>query len=199
MICWASSATRNRSSTRMEAPPAICPTIAWAVAEYLHDTPGREARTLFATHYHELVALADVKPRLTNAHFEVREWNDEVIFLRRLVEGGASRSYGIQVARLAGLPRTVVDRARSILHDLEAGELPGGQPQPPRRKQDGQLSLALQPQRSRRDAVEGDLLRSLRDLDPDSMTPIDALTWIAAGRASLLEVDGRDREEGGDR
>ncbi|MHA7836983.1 MAG: DNA mismatch repair protein MutS, partial [bacterium] len=127
--------------------------IAWAVAEYLHDTPGREARTLFATHYHELVALADVKPRLTNAHFEVREWNDEVIFLRRLVEGGASRSYGIQVARLAGLPRTVVDRARSILHDLEAGELPGGQPQPPRRKQDGQLSLALQPQRSRRDAV----------------------------------------------
>ena len=97
--------------------------IAWAVAEYLHDTPGLGARTLFATHYHELTDLARTKPRVANAHFAAREWNDEVVFLRRLVEGGASRSYGIQVARLAGLPDPVIRRARAILENLESGEL----------------------------------------------------------------------------
>lgn len=174
--------------------------IAWAVAEYLHDTKGREARTLFATHYHELVALADVRPRLANAHFEVREWNEEVIFLRRLVEGGASRSYGIQVARLAGLPRPVIERARAILHDLEAGALPGGRPDPGRRRADGQLSLALAPLRSPQHELERDLLEGLRQIDPDSMTPIDALTWIARSRARLLAVeDGADDGEGGAR
>jgi DNA mismatch repair protein MutS len=163
--------------------------IAWAVAEFLHDTPGREARTLFATHYHELVALADSKPRLANAHFEVREWNDEVIFLRRLVEGGASRSYGIQVARLAGLPPSVIERARLILHDLEGGELPGGHVPPSRRRSDGQLALALEPQRSPRGQAEADLLQELRSIDPDCITPIDALTWLARNHARLLEAD----------
>ncbi|MBW2500648.1 MAG: DNA mismatch repair protein MutS [Deltaproteobacteria bacterium] len=163
--------------------------IAWAVAEFLHDTPGREARTLFATHYHELVALADSKPRLANAHFEVREWNDEVIFLRRLVEGGASRSYGIQVARLAGLPPSVIERARLILHDLEGGELPGGHVPPSRRRRDGQLALALEPQRSPRGQAEADLLQELRSIDPDCITPIDALTWLARNHARLLEAD----------
>jgi DNA mismatch repair protein MutS len=168
--------------------------IAWAVAEFLHDTPGREARTLFATHYHELVALADSKQRLSNAHFEVREWNDEVIFLRRLVEGGASRSYGIQVARLAGLPQSVIERARLILHDLEGGELPGGHVPPSRRRSDGQLALALAPQRSPRGQAETDLLQELRSIDPDSITPIDALTWLARNHARLLEAD--DSEPG---
>ena len=169
--------------------------IAWAVAEFLHDTKGVEARTLFATHYHELVALADSKPRIRNAHFEVREWNDEVIFLRRLVEGGASRSYGIQVARLAGLPQSVIARARAILLDLEEGELPGGHAKPSRATSDGQLALALQPQRSRKGDAEGELARALRALDTNEMTPIDALTWLARSRASLLEASG---EGGGD-
>jgi DNA mismatch repair protein MutS len=97
--------------------------IAWAVAEYLHDTPGLGARTLFATHYHELADLARTKPRVRNAHFEAREWDDRVIFLRRLVEGAANRSYGIQVARLAGLPPILIERAREILHNLEGSEL----------------------------------------------------------------------------
>ena len=148
--------------------------IAWSVAEYLHDTNGVEARTLFATHYHELVALSDSKVRIHNAHFEVREWNDEVIFLRRLVEGGASRSYGIQVARLAGLPAGVIERARAILMDLEAGELPGGQATRADPSAAGQLTLALAPPRTRKGEAENDFVRAFRDLDPNSMTPIDA-------------------------
>ena len=166
--------------------------IAWAVAEYLHDTRGVEARTLFATHYHELIALAESKPRIHNAHFEVREWNDEVIFLRRLVEGGANRSYGIQVARLAGLPTMVVDRARQILHDLEGGALPGGQPATASAAGDGQLSLQLASARTPRNDAASQLADALRALDPNSLTPLDALTWLAKSRASLLvaEDDG---------
>ncbi len=97
--------------------------IAWAVAEYLHDTPGLGPRTLFATHYHELADLARTRSGVRNAHFEAREWGEEVLFLRQLVPGEASRSYGIQVARLAGLPDTVLERAREILHNLESEEL----------------------------------------------------------------------------
>jgi DNA mismatch repair protein MutS len=164
--------------------------IAWGVAEYLHDTKGREARTLFATHYHELVALSDTKTRIANAHFEVREWNDEVIFLRRLVEGGASRSYGIQVARLAGLPQSVIDRARAILLDLESGDRPGGPTKPSRHSSAGQLSLLLQPQKTRRGEAEAEFVRAFRALDPDSMTPIDALTWLVKSRASLAAGSG---------
>ena len=169
--------------------------IAWAVAEYLHDTKGAEARTLFATHYHELVALADSKARIHNAHFEVREWNEEVIFLRQLVDGGASRSYGIQVARLAGLPQSLIDRARSILMDLEAGQLPGGQAKPSSQSSGGQLSLALRPQRSRKAEAEAEFLRAFRTLDPNVMTPIDALTWLAKSRKSLSAAAEDEGEE----
>jgi DNA mismatch repair protein MutS len=169
--------------------------IAWGVAEFLHDTKGREARTLFATHYHELVALADTKTRIANAHFEVREWNDEVIFLRRLVEGGASRSYGIQVARLAGLPQPVIDRARSILLDLESGDRPGGPTKPSRHSSEGQLSLLLKPPKGRRAEAEAELLRAFRALEPDSMTPIDALTWLVKSRASLAAAAGDEEGE----
>ncbi len=171
--------------------------IAWAVAEYLHDTRGAEARTLFATHYHELVALEESRPRIANAHFEVREWNDEVIFLRRLVPGGASRSYGIQVARLAGLPPRVIERARMILQDLEAGALPGGAVKPsPTKTRDGQLVLALEPKRSPRAAAEAKTLDALRHLDSNVMTPLDALTWLARAREDLALASGDDGEEG---
>lgn len=170
--------------------------IAWAVAEYLHDTRGVEARTLFATHYHELIALAESKPRIHNAHFEVREWNDEVIFLRRLVEGGANRSYGIQVARLAGLPKSVVDRARRILHDLEGGALPGVPAQRTSAANDGQLSLSLAPARAPRNDAAGLLADALRALDPNTLTPLDALTWIARSRATLLAAEDEEGSGG---
>ncbi|MBE2181148.1 MAG: DNA mismatch repair protein MutS [Chthoniobacterales bacterium] len=95
--------------------------IAWSVAEFLHDTTG--CRTLFATHYHELTDLARTRPGAANCNVAVREWNDDVIFLRKIVPGPADQSYGIQVARLAGLPEPILRRAREILGNLEQAEL----------------------------------------------------------------------------
>ena len=95
--------------------------IAWAVAEHLHDT--LRSRTLFATHYHELTSLARSREGVQNYNVAVREWNDRVIFLRRIVEGSADRSYGIQVARLAGLPKAILDRAKTILNHLESNSV----------------------------------------------------------------------------
>ena len=97
--------------------------IAWAVVEYLHPDQSKGGpRTLFATHYHELTQLAKTLPRLQNFSVAVKEWNDEIIFVRQVVKGAADRSYGIQVARLAGLPPTVIDRAKTILERLEADD-----------------------------------------------------------------------------
>jgi DNA mismatch repair protein MutS len=95
--------------------------IAWAVAEHLHGTGTAGPRTLFATHYHELTQLTGLLPRLRNWSVAVKEWQDEIVFVRRVVPGAADRSYGIQVARLAGMPPTVVARARHILSGLETG------------------------------------------------------------------------------
>ncbi len=93
--------------------------IAWAVAEYIHDKENLRAKTLFATHYHELTELSLTLPRVKNYNVAVREWNEEVIFLRKVVEGGSDRSYGIHVAKLAGLPREIIERAKDILAKLE--------------------------------------------------------------------------------
>jgi DNA mismatch repair protein MutS len=98
--------------------------IAWSVAEYLHDVV--KARTLFATHYHELTELARTRPGIQNYNVAVREWNEQIVFLRKIVPGGADKSYGIQVARLAGLPGVVLGRAREILANLEQSELSAG-------------------------------------------------------------------------
>ena len=95
--------------------------LAWSIVEYLHNQVG--AKTLFATHYHELTELAARLPRVRNLNVAVREWNDQIVFLRKIVEGGTDKSYGIQVARLAGVPRAVVERAKTILRNLEESEL----------------------------------------------------------------------------
>ena len=95
--------------------------IAWSVAEHLHDVTG--CRTLFATHYHEVTDLARTRTGVVNLNVAVREWNDQVIFLRKILPGRADQSYGIQVARLAGLPPTVLHRAKDILNNLEKAEL----------------------------------------------------------------------------
>ena len=91
--------------------------IAWSVAEYLHDKI--KARTLFATHYHELTKLAEERSGVANFNVAVREWNEQIIFLRKIIPGGADKSYGIQVARLAGLPQEILNRAKDILSHLE--------------------------------------------------------------------------------
>ena len=106
--------------------------IAWAVAEYLHGNGPAGPRTLFATHYHELTRIADTLPRLKNFCVAVKEWNDEIIFVRQVIPGAADRSYGIHVARLAGLPESVVSRANEILSDLEGASISFKDPHPPK-------------------------------------------------------------------
>jgi DNA mismatch repair protein MutS len=101
--------------------------IAWSVAEFLHDR--LKSRTLFATHYHELTKLAEERSGVGNFNVAVREWNEQIIFLRKIVPGGADKSYGIQVARLAGLPKEILDRAKDILAHLEKPDTASGPPE----------------------------------------------------------------------
>ncbi|HEY2329787.1 MAG TPA: DNA mismatch repair protein MutS, partial [Verrucomicrobiae bacterium] len=109
--------------------------LAWSIVEHLHNQVG--AKTLFATHYHELTELSARLPRLKNFNVAVREWHDQIVFLRKIVEGGTDKSYGIQVARLAGVPKEVLERAKQILGNLEESELtPEGNVRQPRRQQD---------------------------------------------------------------
>ena len=109
--------------------------IAWAVAEHLHNSEKIKAKTLFATHFHELTDLARTMPGVKNYNVLVREKNDRIVFLRKIVPGGSDKSYGIQVARLAGLPPEVVERSKEILANLEEGEFgESGQPKIARRR-----------------------------------------------------------------
>jgi len=119
--------------------------LAWSIVEHLHNQVG--AKTLFATHYHEITELAGRLPRMKNFNVAVREWNDQVVFLRKIVEGGADKSYGIQVARLAGVPKLVIERAKVILRNLEESELTpeGTVRQAPRRQQDREKLKKLAP------------------------------------------------------
>ena len=118
--------------------------LAWSIVEFLHNQIG--AKTLFATHYHELTELAVRLPRIKNFNVAVREWHDQIVFLRKIVEGGTDKSYGIQVARLAGVPKTVLERAKQILGNLEESELtPEGNVRAPRRQQDREKLKSLAP------------------------------------------------------
>ena len=118
--------------------------IAWSIVEFLHNQVG--AKTLFATHYHELTELAARLPRIKNFNVAVREWHDQIVFLRKIVEGGTDKSYGIQVARLAGVPKEVLERAKQILGNLEESELtPEGNVRQPRKQQDREKLKALAP------------------------------------------------------
>jgi DNA mismatch repair protein MutS len=138
--------------------------IAQAILEYLHDAPQLRSLTLFATHYHELTALAQRLPRLRNFRMEVREEGERVIFLHQVVEGGADRSYGIHVAELAGLPRQVVVRARQVLGDLE-GQRPLERPEA-----SAQLSLPL----------DHPVVAELKQLDLERLSPREALEKLYA-------------------
>ena len=118
--------------------------LAWSIVEFLHNQVG--AKTLFATHYHELTELAARLPRIKNFNVAVREWHDQIVFLRKIVEGGTDKSYGIQVARLAGVPKEVLERAKQILGNLEESELtPEGNVRQPRRQQDREKLKSLAP------------------------------------------------------
>jgi len=119
--------------------------LAWSIVEHLHNAVG--AKALFATHYHELTELSARLPRLKNFNVAVREWHDQVVFLRKIVEGGTDKSYGIQVARLAGVPKTVLERAKEILRNLEESELTpeGNVRQSTRRQRDREKLKQLGP------------------------------------------------------
>ena len=157
--------------------------IAWAVAEYLHDLHGRGVKTLFATHYHELTELADAKPRVKNMNIAVKEWNDQIIFLRKLVDGGTNRSYGIQVARLAGIPLTVIAKAKKILYQIENGEHACERRE---RKDQGR-------RRAAHDGVQLDLftnsekrvIEALSKLDLATITPLEAINCLDRWQQSI--------------
>jgi DNA mismatch repair protein MutS len=148
--------------------------LAWAIAEYLHDAT--RAKVLFATHFHELTDLARERPRVKNLSMAVREWGGEVLFLRRVVEAPASRSYGIEVARLAGLPASVVARAREILGNLERGELDESGAARLARSLDGNAGT---PQMNLFTAAEQRTLDELAGLEIERLTPLEALNTLA--------------------
>ena len=139
--------------------------IAWAVVEYLHNHPERRARTLFATHYHELIEMADRFPAVRNYNLEVVEEGDHVVFLHKVTPGGADRSYGIHVAQLAGVPRSVVHRAEELLAQLESGEFRPGTPAP-------------EPHQPLLFADEHPAMEELRGLDVSTMTPLEAINKL---------------------
>jgi len=155
--------------------------IAWAVAEHILDSEKLGARTLFATHYHELTDLARTMDGIRNLSVAVKEWGDRVIFLRTIVEGGTNRSYGIEVARLAGVSEDVISRAREVLKNLEKGELDEiGMPRIARGKASrksgnvGQLNLFAGEEHP---CMSG-LVNELKGLDVLNMTPMEALGRI---------------------
>jgi DNA mismatch repair protein MutS len=157
--------------------------LAWAIAEYLHDNPQHAAKTLFATHYHEMTELAKLLPGVRNYQMAVKESGGTIVFLRRVVEGTASKSYGIEVARLAGLPRTVTERAREILSNLEANELDvTGKPKFARHLP----SRKSEPQPTLFEAANDAVVDELRNLDSESLGPEQALEVLLRLRERLM-------------
>ncbi|HHF51089.1 MAG TPA: DNA mismatch repair protein MutS, partial [Candidatus Aminicenantes bacterium] len=163
--------------------------LAWAVVEYLHGNNHIKAKTLFATHYHELTELAMTMDRIKNYHVSVKEWKDDIIFLRKIVPGPSDQSYGIHVAKLAGIPRTVLERAREILFNLEKKELDSeGIPKISYRQNDdtddSQLFLFGGDEKYR-------LLKKLKDeidrCDVSAMTPVEALNMIDRLKKEIKE------------
>jgi len=142
--------------------------LAWAVTEFLHDGAGPRPRTIFATHYHELTQLSERLPRLANVQASVREWGEGVVFLHRIAEGAADRSYGIHVAQLAGLPAPVLARAREVLAELEA------------ERTVEHLDRGAAPRTPATAPPEHPLVARLRDVELDKLTPLAALNLIAA-------------------
>jgi DNA mismatch repair protein MutS len=157
--------------------------LAWAIVEHIHDNIG--CRTLFATHYHELTDLAGTLGAVTNLNVSVQEWEDHVVFLHKIVPGAADKSYGIHVARLAGIPRTVNERAKQILAQLEAEHIDehgrpkigAGRSRP--RRGDLQLTLFA--------PMEHPLLDTIRETDINRLTPLEALQLIEQWKAQLAE------------
>jgi DNA mismatch repair protein MutS len=160
--------------------------LAWAVAEYIVTEKRLRPKTIFATHYHELTDLASELSGVANYHVSAKEWKDDIVFLRKIEPGGSDRSYGIQVARLAGLPRPLIGRAQEILSNLERTEFDlDGRPRlsvgesAPAPKSERQLNLFAE--------AEARIVSELRKLDPDHLTPLEALQALSELKEKLDE------------
>jgi DNA mismatch repair protein MutS len=149
--------------------------VAWAVAESIYEHPGGTPRTLFATHYHEMTGLAGVYPRIKNFQVTVKKWGQEIIFLHQVLPGGCDDSYGIEVARLAGLPRETISRARHILRLLDSGKFAKSELARGVHVKLNQTSLFDAPESSAVSEIE----ETLREVDVDNLTPLEALKIIS--------------------
>ena len=150
--------------------------IAWSVAEYLHNTPKLAAKTAFATHYHELTELEIMLPRVKNYNVAVKEWGDHIVFLRKIIPGGCDHSYGIQVAKLAGLPVEVIERAKEILKNLESEELDSSDT--PKLAEHHPVQDTATQQLNLFGELEKSLRLELKKIDPNQITPIEALNKL---------------------
>ncbi|TWT76762.1 DNA mismatch repair protein MutS [Planctomycetes bacterium CA13] len=156
--------------------------LAWAITEHLHEQIG--CRTLFATHYHELTQLEETLPRVANLNVAVKEWNDEVVFLHRIVSGGADKSYGIHVARLAGIPKTVNERAKDVLAQLEVDHR-DSLDRPTISAAGDSTSKQNHYQLTLFGIADHPLLEDIQKLDINSMTPIEAMQFLQAAKQAL--------------
>ncbi len=162
--------------------------IAWSITEYLHENPNVAAKTLFATHYHELNEMAELFPRIKNYKVDVREYGDKVIFLHKVSKGGADHSYGIQVAQMAGLPLFVVNRAKEILENLEGKELTPyelkkAKLEKNKNNDDSQFSLF--------EIKDDSLRKEISDLSINDITPMDALNKLSSLKQKVDEDKGK--------
>ena len=163
--------------------------IAWAVAEYIHDFQGKGVRTLFATHYHQLTDLIATNSGVKNYNIAVKEWGERIIFLRKIMEGGTSRSYGIEVARIAGVPQEVVKRAKEILRNLEKGEFDEiGMPRIARGLNAGKN---INPQLNLFVEKEDEIVSELKRIDVTTMTPLEALNKLSELKNKLKTEDSK--------
>ena len=149
--------------------------IAWAITEYIHENPSVAAKTLFATHYHELNEMAEIFPRIKNYKVEVREYDDKVIFLHRVSPGKADHSYGIQVAQMAGLPAFVTKRAKEVLENLESKELT---PYEVKKEKLKKLSANLANQINLFEIKDDEIRGEINEIEIDNLTPLEALNKL---------------------
>ncbi|MEA2105031.1 MAG: DNA mismatch repair protein MutS [Candidatus Cloacimonadota bacterium] len=160
--------------------------IAWAVVEYLHENQKIAAKTLFATHYHELTELADLFDGVKNYNITVNEWKDKIIFLRKVLPGAADQSYGIQVAKLAGIPNKVIERAKEILSELEKNELTTtNKVERTKRKLKTNIQTDFLDYLSNKASEKNDILEKLHKVDINNLSPLEALNFLSEIKKKL--------------
>jgi DNA mismatch repair protein MutS len=160
--------------------------IAWAITEYLHENPAVAAKTLFATHYHELNEMSSIFPRIKNYKVEVREYDDKVVFLHKVNSGGADHSYGIQVAQMAGLPKFITSRAKEVLQNLESKELT---PYEIKKEKLRKLKPDFANQISLFEFKDDEIRKEINEMEINNLTPLDALNKLSELKKKVKDTD----------